>query len=416
MPPKGYLSARTTRTNLKTSSSTKSKEKKEPKSILSFFKAPVEPKQKGTQIATRQLDSGKHLISTTKISTSKSDGSIRFVNAGTSTGQRPAGTIISKKEEGRFISAGSSRTMQGGEAGPRGTRFVNAGKNFTDFMAKPSVVKSGPPVKNTLVKKPVVQNIVKSGPSSKNTRVNNTKTTATSVKRKIEDPILLRTRKAVGGDESLILNQRKFLQSKIDGSIRKDKPSVTARSLITLNKVKAGLKKGRLGHGIKNKYPVNYPSTRLPKVQDLTGIGPKNFNKKPTKKISLMSKLKNMFKSSYTFNKKVTEGLSLGMGPNILAQNIAKADAKINPSTYEDKKVFDNFSGSKNNPSKVPASLTRALRLANTRELQAYLVPNVFNDYSKAEKKAIKAEFNKRQGNTFSGTRNLIKGGLMGAL
>ena len=401
MPPKGYLSARTTRTNLKTSSSTKSKEKKEPKSILSFFKAPVEPKQKGTQIATRQLDSGKHLISTTKISTSKSDGSIRFVNAGTSTGQRPAGTIISKKEEGRFISAGSSRTMQGGEAGPRGTRFVNAGKNFTDFMAKPSVVKSGPPVKNTLVKKPVVQNIVKSGPSSKNTRVNNTKITTPSVKRKIEDPILLRTRKAVGGDESLILNQRKFLQSKSDGSIRKDKPSVTARSLITLNK---------------KKYPVNYPSTRLPKVQDLTGIGPKNFNKKPTKKISLMSKLKNMFKSSYTFNKKVTKGLSLGKGPNILAQNIAKADAKINPSTYEDKKVFDNFSGSKNNPSKVPASLTRALRLANTRELQAYLVPNVFNDYSKAEKKAIKAEFNKRQGNTFSGTRNLIKGGLMGAL
>jgi len=266
---------RTVNTNLKTSSSTKSKEKKETKSILSFFKAPVEQKQRGTKIATRQLDSGKHLISTTK----------------TSTGQRPAGTIISKKEENRFISAGSSRTMQGGEAGPRGTRFVNAGKNFTDFMAKPSVVKSGPPVKNTLVKKPVVQNIVKSGPPSKNTRVNNTKTTTTSVKRNIEDPILLRTRKAVGGDESLILNQRKFLQSKSDGSIRKDKPSLTARSLITLNKIKEGLKKGKLGHGIKNKYPVNYPSTRLPKVQDLTGIGPKNFNKKPTKKTSLMSNI-----------------------------------------------------------------------------------------------------------------------------
>lgn len=93
-------------------------------------------------------------------------------------------------------------------------------------------------------------------------------------------------------------------------------------------------------------------------------------------------------------------------GSNILAQNIAKSDAKMNPSTYaKEGPEVPVFNVKK---PKVSASLIRQLRLSNTAELNAYMVPNVLRTYSKAEQKAIKAEFNKRNKNSKSGFPSLL--------
>ena len=100
-------------------------------------------------------------------------------------------------------------------------------------------------------------------------------------------------------------------------------------------------------------------------------------------------------------------------GSNVLAQNIAKADAKMSASTYAKEgpevSVFDV------KKPKVPAELIRNLLKASTAELNAYMVPNVFKSYSKAEQKAIRAEFRKRQGNK-SRVPSLLIGTAMGAL
>ena len=94
------------------------------------------------------------------------------------------------------------------------------------------------------------------------------------------------------------------------------------------------------------------------------------------------------------------------LNTNILSQNIAKSDAKMNASTYAKEgpevPVFNVKTP------KVPASLIRQLRKSNTAELNAYMVPNVLRTYSKAEQKAIKAEFNKRNKNSKSGFPSLL--------
>lgn len=94
------------------------------------IKAPKSDVQKkidsgqATVIATRQLDSGKSLISTNK----------------------QTGRITTKAEENRMISAGRSPTAQGRPANfPK--KFDNAGANFSDFMgAKTGPVYKGQPL------------------------------------------------------------------------------------------------------------------------------------------------------------------------------------------------------------------------------------------------------------------------------
>jgi len=102
------------------------------------------------------------------------------------------------------------------------------------------------------------------------------------------------------------------------------------------------------------------------------------------------------------------------LNTNILSQNIAKSDAKMNASTYAKEgpevPVFNVKTP------KVPASLIRQLRKANTAELNAYMVPNVLRTYSKAEQKAIKAEFNKRNKNSKSGFPSLLARTVAGVL
>lgn len=97
--------------------------KKKPKTIFGFKIGPA-PKSdvqkkidsgQATVIATRQLDSGKSLISTNK----------------------QTGRITTKAEEDQKIKAGSSPTAQGRPADfPK--KFDNAGANFSDFMGTKS--------------------------------------------------------------------------------------------------------------------------------------------------------------------------------------------------------------------------------------------------------------------------------------
>ena len=108
-----------------------------------------------------------------------------------------------------------------------------------------------------------------------------------------------------------------------------------------------------------------------------------------------------------------TKPTNIKMVTNILSQNIAKSDAKMNPSTYAKEGPEVPVFNVKAN--KVPASLIRQLRLSTTAGLNAYMVPNVLSTYSKAEQKAIKDEFRKRQGNK-SQTKSLLTRLAVGAV
>lgn len=374
------------------------KKKKKPVTIFGFkVTAPKTDMQKkidsgqATVLAGRKLDSGKTLLTT----------------------EKATGKIVSKNEQDRKILTGSSKTMQGRDFGMTPTnKFQNAGKNFTDFpleakpksTARPSGLNvagaykagkglyKGPTQTAKADQSLLTKNLKKATPafnSSYKTSVEPAikKTLDTKIKTLTNKATLLRGKITKSAGQFNTLTERTFLKDATKKGIGKALSGGSTGSTTVSTKVSN--KVTPVFNKVQKQLPSNYTVSSQKKSKPIP--------------VDAVSNLK-------VANTGVTSKIA---GSNILAQNIAKSDAKMNQSTYAKEGPEVPVFNVKAN--KVPASLIRQLRLSNTAELNAYMVPNVLSTYSKAEQKAIKAEFRKRQGNK-NKTKSLLTRLAVGAV
>jgi hypothetical protein len=227
------------------------------------------------------------------------------------------------------------------------------------------------------------------------------------------------------------LQERTFLKTSTKAGRSLANPSIGSSVAKTLssagNKVKNFLDplgKGmpKLGGSSKLSMPSG-TSTSVDKINTSTFFDSKTKTPTTTKKPTNIKMVTKSLPSNYTVSsQKKSKPIPIApksrlagadLNTNILSQNIAKSDAKMNPSTYAKEGPEVPVFNVKAN--KVPASLIRQLRLSTTAGLNAYMVPNVLSTYSKSEQKPIKAEFRKRQGNK-NKTKSLLTRLAVGAV
>jgi hypothetical protein len=357
-----------------------------------------------------------------------------------------------KKKIGNLLnppSAPANPSMGVRQMDPSGTKSVSVleksgpvykGQTLTQYKPK------GKTTTTTKVSQPQTP-LFKSKLSVTNTKAGQDDKTAGIPKIKVPEtpvskPTLLR-----GGDKALksggqfgSLQERTFLKTSTKAGRSVANPSIGSQVAKTLSKVGSSVKqfvdplgKGmpKLGGGSGLANMPSGMSTPVDNIKTSTFFDSKTKTPTKTKKPANIKMVTKNLPANYTVSsqkkskpipvdsasnmKQANTGVTSKIaGSNVLAQNIAKADAKMSASTYAKEgpevSVFDV------KKPKVPAELIRNLLKASTAELNAYMVPNVFKSYSKAEQKAIKAEFNKRNKNSKSGFPSLLARTVAGVL